>query len=699
MSGNLSIKSDPVPICSDLFLGEPNGAGSSSKNIFIIPPYQRAYTWSRDEWSDLYDDLIDSVDEDREHFIGTFMFIRSTSEQTIHQVVDGQQRLTTLSLLFLALSRIGLEKLSAWYWTERDNIENNPNTGNEDDIADLVAYRDGLIKDLCASTLNNVFISGFIDERCKVTDRLNLKLSLSRCSKNYEEYEILAKDICKYVLSLRTAREVGEFSTKCDKRRMIWKAYYYFHTKISEEIKTKELSPKEGYEYVLGLSRKLSSWQTILITTENESQAYTLFDSLNNRGVPLSPIDIVKNTLFSKMAEYSINIDEKNKDWEDLLERINSEKLLRRFFVDYYNIYLRKDTKNPELLTENNIIDVYTTLIKKEYKTQYAISKFYDDMLKMSEIYALIIHPNEIEPNDFGGGDCGQRKAPLVHLNEMSAIPAYGFLMYLYDKFDLRSSKKMLGRDKYDTFTDVVKMLSNFFAIRHITDTPRVKHLPALFDRWLQSVKANISSATFEDFKDSFISVIKEDEKKFKIERQELVREKIEGLEYETQNTRTALIRYLFTLYEMNNPDKDSVSSLNPQIELWKHNPNSNKGEFMYSIEHIIPEGDEIKGEVSSTYWKEVLGEDYHIKKRSYFMHKLGNLGLLEPNKTAAQKPFPEKKGLYKNKSFRMFEEDVIPAEKWTRTEVEERTKKLAACMTEYLYEDFAELDTKPDSE
>ena len=80
-------------------------------------------------------------------------------------------------------------------------------------------------------------------------------------------------------------------------------------------------------------------------------------------------------------------------------------------------------------------------------------------------------------------------------------------------------------------------------------------------------------------------------------------------------------------------------------------------------------------------------------------MHKLGNLGLLEPNKTAAQKPFPEKKGLYKNKSFRMFEEDVIPAEKWTRTEVEERTKKLAACMTEYLYEDFAELDTKPDSE
>ena len=478
---------------------------------------------------------------------------------------------------------------------------------------------------------------------------------------------------------------------------MIWRAYSYFQSKLLEEIKKKNLSPKENYDYILTLARKLSSWQTIIITTENEAQAYTLFDSLNNRGVPLSPIDIVKNTLFSKMAEYHINIDAKNKEWEDLLERIDSEKLLRRFFVDYYNIYLRKE-ETSEILTENKIIDVYGELIKG-YKTQSAIVKFYDDMLKMSEIYALITHPYALGSNDFGGGDCGARKAPLIYLNEMSAIPAYGFLMYLYDKFELRTTKWAEKREKFDIFTDVVTMLSKFFAIRHVTDTPRVKHLPLLFDRWLLSIKANVRSATYEDFKESFIAVILNDEKKrFNIEGKSIVQDKMRNLEYESQNTRTALIRYLFTIYEMQNADQTRVSSLKPYIELWKHNPNSNKGEFLYSIEHIIPEGEEIKGE-SAKQWAEELGEDYSAKKRSYFIHKLGNLGLLEPNKEAAQRSFAKKKEYYKAKGFRMFEEDVLTAEKWTKTEVENRTKNLALCITDYLYADFTELDTKPDSE
>lgn len=216
MAGELSIKSHPAPLCSDIFLGEPNGAGSISKNVFIIPPYQRAYTWSRDEWSDLYDDLIDSDSSMRDHFIGTFMFIRSEGEQIVHQVVDGQQRLTTISLLFLALSQIGFENLRDWYWNERkilDNerkIQDDTSNSNDDDdkIGDLVAYRDGLIKDLCTSTLNNVFVSGFIDDRCKITENLNLKLSLSRCSKNYDEYETLAKDVCRYVLSLSGIRKM-----------------------------------------------------------------------------------------------------------------------------------------------------------------------------------------------------------------------------------------------------------------------------------------------------------------------------------------------------------------------------------------------------------------------------------------------------------------------------------------------------------
>lgn len=238
-------------------------------------------------------------------------------------------------------------------------------------------------------------------------------------------------------------------------------------------------------------------------------------------------------------------------------------------------------------------------------------------------------------------------------------------------------------------------MLTKFFAIRHITDVPRVKHLPNLFDSWLQLYVGAKISDKFEHYRNSFIAVIKTDEKKFCLEKKPVLQNNIEKLEYESQKTRTALIRYLFTLYEMNNPDSVKIDSLKPYKTLWEHNTETNIGEFKYSIEHIIPEGKNLK----DNGWIEDLGTDVDYSKRTEFIHKLGNLGLLVPNKEAAQKSFGAKKDYYKTISYRMFEEDVIPAETWTRTEVEKRTEKLAACMTDYLYEDFAELDSELDSE
>ena len=103
MDGNLEITSVPATI--NTYLGKPSIG--KNERIYIIPPYQREYTWSRDEWSDLYDDLTDSISSTRKHFIGTFMFIESTEDgRDIYNVVDGQQRLTTLSILFLVLSQL-----------------------------------------------------------------------------------------------------------------------------------------------------------------------------------------------------------------------------------------------------------------------------------------------------------------------------------------------------------------------------------------------------------------------------------------------------------------------------------------------------------------------------------------------------------------------------------------------------------------
>ncbi|WCL81605.1 DUF4268 domain-containing protein [Saprospira sp. CCB-QB6] len=81
---------------------------------FIIPIYQRNYDWGRKECSDLFKDIIDVVEQDRSsHFIGSIVFIYeglgSSREVRELVIIDGQQRLTSLSILLVALYRFALE--------------------------------------------------------------------------------------------------------------------------------------------------------------------------------------------------------------------------------------------------------------------------------------------------------------------------------------------------------------------------------------------------------------------------------------------------------------------------------------------------------------------------------------------------------------------------------------------------------------
>lgn len=77
-----------------------------SKNKFLIPIYQRKYTWGTDECEQLWDDIVefwenkDDEDDEEEYFLGSVVMYKDNKRQNI---IDGQQRTTTLSLLIRAL--------------------------------------------------------------------------------------------------------------------------------------------------------------------------------------------------------------------------------------------------------------------------------------------------------------------------------------------------------------------------------------------------------------------------------------------------------------------------------------------------------------------------------------------------------------------------------------------------------------------
>lgn len=86
---------------------------------YVIPMYRRNYAWSEGEITQLIQDVIDYMlkgpDASHNYYIGTLVVCtRSTSRKTVHETIDGQQRLTTLSLLASHLKNTG-EPALAWY--------------------------------------------------------------------------------------------------------------------------------------------------------------------------------------------------------------------------------------------------------------------------------------------------------------------------------------------------------------------------------------------------------------------------------------------------------------------------------------------------------------------------------------------------------------------------------------------------------
>ncbi len=89
--------------------------------VFRVPDYQRNYSWEARQWEDFWNDIKDGLETHTEHYWGTiilrkikgefFYFKEEEKRYEVYEVVDGQQRLTTLYLFFLALSRVGRKEI------------------------------------------------------------------------------------------------------------------------------------------------------------------------------------------------------------------------------------------------------------------------------------------------------------------------------------------------------------------------------------------------------------------------------------------------------------------------------------------------------------------------------------------------------------------------------------------------------------
>lgn len=260
--------------------------------IYTVPRFQRDYSWTSTEWDDLWQDIEALFEEggEQEHYMG-YLVLQSKDSKNF-DVIDGQQRLTTLSILVLAV--LG-------------NLQNLINTDIESDR-----------NQQRLDQLRSAFI-GYLDP---VTLIPKSKLYLNRNNNNLYQ---------RYLVPLEPAPKRNLKATE----HLMRKAYDWFYDQVRKRFAANQKG-EELAQFIDSLSDKLFF---TVITVNDELNAYKVFETLNARGVKLSSTDLLKNYLFSVVHSQGGDeheLREIEDQWERLVGVIGNESL-PGFLRAYWN--------------------------------------------------------------------------------------------------------------------------------------------------------------------------------------------------------------------------------------------------------------------------------------------------------------------------------------------------------------------------
>lgn len=252
---------------------------------YQVPRFQRDYSWSEEEWEDLWHDIVGTLPADGEpaHYMG--YLVLQTSDNRVFEVIDGQQRLTTVSLIVLAGMRV-LKRLVA-------------------------EARDALANERRLDQIRATYI-GYLDP---VTLTARNKLALNRNNDGYYR---------DYLVPLADHLPQRGFPASTHAMR---KGFEWFERKLRDHVKTAADPGMALAQFVETMSDKLFF---TVITVADELNAYKVFETLNARGVRLSATDLLKNWLFSVLAqgdEQQHAMAELERRWESMVGRLGSESL------------------------------------------------------------------------------------------------------------------------------------------------------------------------------------------------------------------------------------------------------------------------------------------------------------------------------------------------------------------------------------
>lgn len=328
------------------------------------------YTWKKEECEKLLDDIQES---DNGYFLGSIICIDKSPESNSSkqlELVDGQQRMTSLSLL-----------LAAIYSKLKEHKDNS-----KDDLTDELS-----------DTKRKLILK---------EDPNKTHLILQDQSNNQRDYRAVLAEA-----GVLTSHDAQHAETG-----YMFKAYRYFE----DEVNFLYGQPEGDIKAILNLLNKVIYTSMVRIIVSSHSDAYTLFESLNHRGKSLTATDLIKSKLLSKLNDMEPGTAKMySKDWNQVIDYLGNDYAIQdRFFRQYYNAFRTelKGAPSVPVATRSNLMDIYEKIIESDAKG------FLYNIIEATRCYSLIIGKSQ---------DDSSLAKPLKDLDRIQGAPSYLLLLYL----------------------------------------------------------------------------------------------------------------------------------------------------------------------------------------------------------------------------------------------------------------------------
>lgn len=434
-----------------------------NEGLVRIPFFQRGYVWDITNWEDILTDLLDF---EKSHFLGSLILKQQEKQSGKPKevlVIDGQQRLTTLSVLLRAI-----------YNSFDEETQKN-----------------------CESSLRN-----YLFFKKNQTDKnYFVKIEHSKIDKKYFQRIInneIEEDEYNAVIIENPATKT------LSKNNKVLQCFKYF----SEKLKDINIDSRlELFNRLLDQENKI----LVIIDLSEKEDEQAIFDTINSAGVRLSSADIIKNALFQKALDLFDNADEVEtlykEKWEDVFSidedaisfwdtpRATGRLMRDNIEILLHSISVIKGFFDPDKHTLSDLSNLYKTYISKVSK--HDLKKFIEEISKYAKLFRekiLVFNGSTL----FNYQDNYARLFHILSVCEISTFHPY--ILSLFFKYDNNETKLLEELHKVETLV-VRRMITK-------SETKSYNKMCKEFIKDNSSIDTKLAEQTNDEVKNGLTSIV-----------------------------------------------------------------------------------------------------------------------------------------------------------------------------------------------